>query len=419
MRRTLAREYDAHHNFPLCRDVLDLLEDAHFIWTSYIDEVISTLPAYCMFGRHIWRASIPLICLDIIEHHASERVFRQFGLPQPIPSPPAWLALHYERDDRFRVDDIFMAWLDEQLGTWDRRGDLTPPPQHFPIQRSMAWYRTISRLFIGNPVHQAHGQYVPYAGRHEALAIELHTVYHMGQQMQSHVHDPVAMQEYSHRFMDVAAQTLQRARSDQRLAHKANYMDLAQYQRGRGIPRAGCARRAGGAGRRGHGRRGGGPQQGGVEDPADMAGDMHETNMSSYSLGIYRTPVPSQMTPSGQLLITGSNIQGVDWGRYFSGPSTTDEDRTTRDFYSERRLSYGSTSHAQASCDAATDDYIQDPDTMMPSTGPDSTTDTCHPAPHPAIRRQLDDDDPDSAPGREGMCLRPATALRHTGCGTH
>ena len=28
MRRTLAREYDAHHNLPLCRDVLDLLEDA-------------------------------------------------------------------------------------------------------------------------------------------------------------------------------------------------------------------------------------------------------------------------------------------------------------------------------------------------------------------------------------------------------
>nr|XP_009782590.1 PREDICTED: uncharacterized protein LOC104231312 [Nicotiana sylvestris] len=55
------------------------------------------------------------------------------------------------------------------------------------------------------PVHQAHDRYVPYAGRHEALAIGLHTVYPMGQQMQSHVHDPVAMQEYSRRFMDMAA----------------------------------------------------------------------------------------------------------------------------------------------------------------------------------------------------------------------
>ncbi|XP_075110477.1 uncharacterized protein LOC107784105 [Nicotiana tabacum] len=150
-----------------------------------------------------------------------------------------------------------------------------------------------------------------------------------------------------------------------------------------------------------------------------MAGGMHETDMPFYSLGIYRTPVPSQVTPSSQLLITGSYIQGVDWGRYFLGPFTTIKDRPTRDFYSGRQLSYGSTSHAQASCDAATDDYIQDPDTMMPSIGPDSTTDTCHPAPHLAIRRRLDDDNHDSAPRREGMQLRLATALRHTGCVTH
>ncbi|XP_019263800.1 PREDICTED: serine/threonine-protein phosphatase 7 long form homolog [Nicotiana attenuata] len=103
MRRRLAREYDAHHNLPRIRDELDLLEDAQFIWTPYIEEVIGTLPAYCTFGRHIWRASVPLTCLDIVEHHASERVFRQFGLPQPIPTPPAWHPLHYERDDRSRA----------------------------------------------------------------------------------------------------------------------------------------------------------------------------------------------------------------------------------------------------------------------------------------------------------------------------
>nr|XP_016508610.1 PREDICTED: serine/threonine-protein phosphatase 7 long form homolog [Nicotiana tabacum] len=52
----------------------------------------------------------------------------EFGLPQPIPTPPTWHALHYKRDDRSRADNTFMAWLNEQLGTWDRRGDLTPPP---------------------------------------------------------------------------------------------------------------------------------------------------------------------------------------------------------------------------------------------------------------------------------------------------
>ncbi|XP_019228096.1 PREDICTED: uncharacterized protein LOC109209304 [Nicotiana attenuata] len=177
------------------------------------------------------------------------------------------------------------------------------------------------------------------------------------------------MQDYSRRFMDVAAQTLHRARSDQRLAHEADYIDPATYQRGRGIPRGGGARRPAGA-RRPRAARGGGVQQGGDDAPdddvaADMAGGMHETDMPSYSLGIFDTPVPSQMTPSGQLLITGSDFQGADWGRYFPGPSTTDEGRPTRDLFSGRRLSYGSSSHAQASCDAATDDYIQDPDTII------------------------------------------------------
>nr|XP_016504502.1 PREDICTED: serine/threonine-protein phosphatase 7 long form homolog [Nicotiana tabacum] len=64
----------------------------------------------------------------------------------------------------------------------------------------------------------------------DAQAIGLHTVYHMGLQMQSHIHAPVAMPEYSRRFMDVAAQTLQQARSDQRLAYEVDYMDPTQYK---------------------------------------------------------------------------------------------------------------------------------------------------------------------------------------------
>nr|XP_009792221.1 PREDICTED: uncharacterized protein LOC104239309 [Nicotiana sylvestris] len=344
LRRRLAREYHGHHNLPFCRDVLDFLEDAQFIWTSYSEELIGTLPTYCTHGRHIWRASVPLTCLDIVEHHASERVFRQFGFPQPIPTRPAWDPLHYERDDRMRVDDIFIDWLAAQLGIWDSRGDLTPgPQQYFPIEVYMAWYRTVSRLFIGNPVHQVYGRYVSYAGRHEALAIGLHTVYRMGQQMQSYVHDPVIMQDYSHRFMDVA--------------------------QGGGRRAVAAPRRPAGAGRCGRGRRGG-SQQGGFEAladdvAADMGGGMHETDMLSYSLGIYDTPGTSQVTPSGQFLIMGSDFQGVELGRYFPGLSTIDESRPIRDFDSGRRLSYGSSSYAQASCDAATDDYIQDPDTIM------------------------------------------------------
>ncbi|XP_070019549.1 serine/threonine-protein phosphatase 7 long form homolog [Nicotiana sylvestris] len=137
LRRRLAREYHGHHNLPFCRDVLDFLEDAQFIWTPYSEELIGTLPSYCTHGRHIWRASIPLTCLDIVEHHASERVFRQFGFPQSIPTQPAWDPLHYERDDRMRVDDTFIEWLTAQLGIWDNRGDLTPASATICMQRPL------------------------------------------------------------------------------------------------------------------------------------------------------------------------------------------------------------------------------------------------------------------------------------------
>nr|XP_033515958.1 uncharacterized protein LOC117280363 [Nicotiana tomentosiformis] len=149
------------------------------------------------------------------------------------------------------------------------------------------------------------------------------------------------------------------------------------------------------------------------------------------------TPRTSQVTSSGPLLITGTDLTGEDWEAYFPGSSTAAEDRPTRDLDSGHRLSYGSSSQAQASsppvmeahlCDAdmaATDDYIQEPDETMvstrrttPSTDPASTTDD-HAAAHPAIKRGPDEDTPDSIAGWDGMRLRPSAALKHTGCGTH
>nr|XP_016506993.1 PREDICTED: serine/threonine-protein phosphatase 7 long form homolog [Nicotiana tabacum] len=41
------RAIDAHHNLPLVRDALDMLEAAQFIWTPYNDELIAVLPDYC------------------------------------------------------------------------------------------------------------------------------------------------------------------------------------------------------------------------------------------------------------------------------------------------------------------------------------------------------------------------------------
>ena len=51
------------------------------VWESYRD-VLELLPPYCIAGRHIWRATVPLIYFWIVEDHHPERVFRQFGMKQ-------------------------------------------------------------------------------------------------------------------------------------------------------------------------------------------------------------------------------------------------------------------------------------------------------------------------------------------------
>nr|XP_016467012.1 PREDICTED: serine/threonine-protein phosphatase 7 long form homolog [Nicotiana tabacum] len=94
-RRGYRREVEARHNLPYYRDLLDFLEGAQFIWRPYNDKLIACFPDYCSSGRVMWSSSVPLMCLDIVEHHATERVLRQFGRLQLVPTPPAWLRTHY------------------------------------------------------------------------------------------------------------------------------------------------------------------------------------------------------------------------------------------------------------------------------------------------------------------------------------
>ncbi|XP_019258343.1 PREDICTED: uncharacterized protein LOC109236610 [Nicotiana attenuata] len=123
-------------------------------------------------------------------------------------------------------------------------------------------------------------------------------------------------------------------------------------------------------------------------------------------------------------------------------PISATEDRPTRDVDGGRRLSYASSPAVDADLPQAqvssqpifeattcfdedtTDAYTQAADETTVADGPtayssDPASCGVDGAAHPHIKRRLDDDDPDSVPGRQGMRLRPAAALKHTGCGTH
>ncbi|KAL8156522.1 hypothetical protein AgCh_001569 [Apium graveolens] len=66
-----------HHSFsekngrtlPVYRVILDDIGPSHFKWQPYTQDVLDSLPAYCLRGQAIWSYCGPLICIFIIKHH--------------------------------------------------------------------------------------------------------------------------------------------------------------------------------------------------------------------------------------------------------------------------------------------------------------------------------------------------------------
>uniref|UniRef100_A0A3Q7F0A0 Aminotransferase-like plant mobile domain-containing protein n=1 Tax=Solanum lycopersicum TaxID=4081 RepID=A0A3Q7F0A0_SOLLC len=90
------------HVLRVLRDALDSMTEDQFIWEPYSSDIIESLPEYCRVGRDIWRARVPIFCWDVVEVYLPDRVMRQFGLVQAIPSSFAFDATHFNHDRRGR-----------------------------------------------------------------------------------------------------------------------------------------------------------------------------------------------------------------------------------------------------------------------------------------------------------------------------
>ena len=53
------------------------------MWQPYETE-LEDLSPWCVAGRAMWTATVPLVCFHIIEKHTPDRVVRQFGMIQEI-----------------------------------------------------------------------------------------------------------------------------------------------------------------------------------------------------------------------------------------------------------------------------------------------------------------------------------------------
>uniref|UniRef100_A0A3Q7I3F3 Aminotransferase-like plant mobile domain-containing protein n=1 Tax=Solanum lycopersicum TaxID=4081 RepID=A0A3Q7I3F3_SOLLC len=95
------------------RDALDSMTEDQFIWEPYLDDLIESLPDYCQIGRDIWR--------DIIEFHFLDRVLRQFGLKQTIPTPFLFDATHFHHDRRGRPNTNWKLEHAQWFPLWNQR----------------------------------------------------------------------------------------------------------------------------------------------------------------------------------------------------------------------------------------------------------------------------------------------------------
>ncbi|RVW34266.1 Serine/threonine-protein phosphatase 7 long form-like [Vitis vinifera] len=77
-----------HHVLVTYRDEFDRQRSDQVLWQPYTDDILALLPDICLADQDIWRTMSPLIFFDIVEWHRPERVLRQFGLIQGIPSTP-------------------------------------------------------------------------------------------------------------------------------------------------------------------------------------------------------------------------------------------------------------------------------------------------------------------------------------------
>ncbi|KAH0776782.1 hypothetical protein KY290_008193 [Solanum tuberosum] len=128
------------------------MTEDQFIWEPYSANLIESLPDYCHVGRDIWRARVPIFCSDVVEVHLPDRVMRQFGLVQEIPSSFPFDATHFHHDRRGRPNT---NWELEHAQWYD--------------DPYLIWFRRITRFVIGNPTsrpQQLQG-YVPNATAYE------------------------------------------------------------------------------------------------------------------------------------------------------------------------------------------------------------------------------------------------------------
>uniref|UniRef100_A0A7N2N3Z4 Aminotransferase-like plant mobile domain-containing protein n=1 Tax=Quercus lobata TaxID=97700 RepID=A0A7N2N3Z4_QUELO len=123
------------------------------VWQPY-EAHFDDLPPWCVAGRAVWTATVPLVCFHLVEKHTPDRVVRQFGMIQEIPRAVNTDRVLHGIDLRGKIGVNWMQKHAAHILEWgyrfDRRceavlGDM--PPEH----EYHDWFKRVTWRFIDRP----------------------------------------------------------------------------------------------------------------------------------------------------------------------------------------------------------------------------------------------------------------------------
>ena len=82
------------------------------LWQPYEAE-LEGLPLWCVAGRAVWMATMPLVCFHLVEKHTPNHVVRQFGMIQEIPHVVDTDTVLHDIDLRGKVS---VEWMRKHAG---------------------------------------------------------------------------------------------------------------------------------------------------------------------------------------------------------------------------------------------------------------------------------------------------------------